>query len=146
MSRNIETILEEKIIQRSEEMDKYPIGSEEQEVATRDYMNLMDVNNNIMKIRAEEAKNYDSIELETKKLELEMKKFEYEKKRDEESSKTNFWMWIGDKGIYILGGISMVAVNWAFATTQVFPFEQTGVPTSSVWRNGLLSNLKFFKH
>ena len=145
MSRNIETILEEKIIQLSDEMDKYPIGSEEREIATRDYMNLNDVNNTIMKIRAEEIKNDNLNELELQKLELEREKFEYEKKRDEESNKTNFIMWIGDKAVYIIGGVGMVAVNWAFATTQILPFEQTGVLSSSIWRNGLLSNLRIFK-
>lgn len=144
--RNIETILEEKIIQCADEIDKYPIGSEEREIAIRDYMNLNDVNNAIMKIRAEEIKNDNLNELELKKLELEREKFEYEKKRDEESSKSNFFMWIGDKAVYIIGGVGMVAINWAFATTQILPFEQTGVLSSSVWRNGLFSRLKFFKH
>ena len=143
--RNIETRLEGQIHLVLDEMEKYPVGSEQWEELHRVFLELYDERNNEMKIHAEEAKAYDSNEVELKKLELEIEKFEYEKVKDIESSKSNFWMWVGDKGIYVLGGICMVAVNWAFATTQVFPFEKEGVPTSSVWRNGLLSNLKFFK-
>lgn len=136
--RNVETLLQEEIIKVYDEKQKYSIGSEERELLHREFLDLYDIKNTEMRIRAEEKKNYDSDE-------LERMKFEYEKKLEAESNKNKFWMWIGDHIDGIVRGTASAIITWKFAVGVLLPFEQTGVISNGMWRNGGFSKLNWFK-
>ncbi len=144
MSRNIETRLEEQINIDFDELQKLPIGSEERELLYRELLSFYDVRNNEMKIYAEKIKNTDASELEQMKFELEKLKFEHEQIVQRETSKSNFWMWIGDHALSIGSGITSGLATLIFAG-KLLKFEETGVCTSGMWRIGNFGKLNWFK-